>query len=70
MRHRLTRRPPCPPGRQDDFKYLAKKISKKVLEKESGPWSERTQRKIHKYVEGTFQKSFVFQRAAGEEEED
>ena len=41
-----------------------------MLEKESGPWSERTQRKIHKYVEGTFQKSFVFQRAAGEEEED
>lgn len=54
---------------QEDFKYLAKRLTKKILVKEGGPkserrpkWDSKTAHKIKKYCEAVFAKSFVFVR--------
>jgi len=69
---RLSRDPRCLFVLQDDFKFLARKISKKVLTKggPTGGWDSKTQGKVQKYVSGAFERSFTFARAAGEEDDD
>jgi len=51
---------------KDDFKYLAKHLSKRIMTKEEGKvaWDEKTAHKVRKYVDGIFAKSFVYSRPA------
>mmetsp|Transcript_5544 Transcript_5544/g.17042 ORF Transcript_5544/g.17042 Transcript_5544/m.17042 type:complete len:477 (-) Transcript_5544:303-1733(-) len=53
---------------KEDFKFLAKKISKKVQTKEGSKaiWNSRVGRRVEKYVRGTFRQNFVYARPAGE----